>query len=107
MTNNKYRYILAHKHWMHIPAGRWAIATHTGAAPTMRTFVADEMVVINGAVCMPVAKAAGLALRDAFEYAGTWYIRETDAWFTGTDADGRMIYKGYSDMTRAKLLACA
>lgn len=98
-------FIRTHKQWRHTPTGRWAIARQTGMEPATLTFMGDEMTVINGRVCIPVARAVGIALSDAFKFCGTWYIPEKSAWFVRTEPDGKTVYRAAADKTRAKWIA--
>lgn len=98
---------LSKRDWLKTKAGRWALRKAMDDVKDTVTFSIDDAatITVNGRTCYALHKAAGLALRDTFRYAGRWYIPADRTRFLGGDGMGRQRYAAARDLSRARLLA--
>ena len=98
---------LSKRDWLKTKAGRWALRKAMDDVKDTVTFSIDDAatITVNGRVFYSVGKAAGLALRDTFRYAGRWYVPADRTRSLGSDGHGRQHCTAARDLSRARLLA--
>ena len=106
-TQEKMDLYLGKHDWLKTRAGRWALRKAMGDVRDTVDFTidTDATMTVNGRVFYAVGKAAGLALRDTFRYAGRWYVPADRARALGSDGHGRPHCIAARDLSRARLLA--